>query len=162
VLCLLEGATAEEAARQLDCPLGTVKSRLARGREALRVRLVRRGVAPGIALTAVSTGIESTVSAELVRATAAAGSSRVAPGILAFPKGASPAMFPKSALLALLLVALVSFTGAGMAAYWKTPPRAKSVASRLIAQANLRPVPAKSARPGSPPPQNDSTDLGFL
>ena len=28
VLCLLEGLTAEEASRQLSCPVGTVKSRL--------------------------------------------------------------------------------------------------------------------------------------
>ena len=44
VLCDLEGHTHELAARHLGCPVGTVKSRLARGREKLRYRLVRRGV----------------------------------------------------------------------------------------------------------------------
>jgi RNA polymerase sigma factor (sigma-70 family) len=43
VLCDLEGHSYEEAARQLGCPVGTVRSRLARGRERLRGRLVRRG-----------------------------------------------------------------------------------------------------------------------
>jgi RND family efflux transporter MFP subunit len=46
VLCDLEGRTHEQAARHLGWPVGTVKSRLSRGRERLRGRLVRRGVAP--------------------------------------------------------------------------------------------------------------------
>jgi RNA polymerase sigma factor (sigma-70 family) len=45
VLCYLEGRTNEEAAIQLGCPKGTILSRLARGREWLRSRLTRRGVA---------------------------------------------------------------------------------------------------------------------
>ncbi len=48
VLCLLEGLTPEQAARQLKCPEGTVHSRLARGRVQLRGRLIRRGL-PGVA-----------------------------------------------------------------------------------------------------------------
>jgi RNA polymerase sigma factor (sigma-70 family) len=44
VLCYLEGQTCEAAARRLGWPVGTVKSRLARGRERLRGRLIRRGV----------------------------------------------------------------------------------------------------------------------
>ena len=47
VLCDLDGRTHEEAARHLGCPVGTVKSRLVRGRERLRDRLTRRGLAPG-------------------------------------------------------------------------------------------------------------------
>ncbi|MGH7222680.1 MAG: sigma-70 family RNA polymerase sigma factor, partial [Gemmataceae bacterium] len=44
VLCYLEGLSHEEAARQLACPLATLRSRLARGREKLRVTLARRGL----------------------------------------------------------------------------------------------------------------------
>jgi RNA polymerase sigma factor (sigma-70 family) len=44
VLTYLEGKTTEEVARLLGCPKGTVKSRLARGRDRLRARLVRRGI----------------------------------------------------------------------------------------------------------------------
>jgi RNA polymerase sigma factor (sigma-70 family) len=54
VLCYLEGLTAEQAARQLGWPSGTVRSRLARGRERLRARLVRRGVAPSAAALAAA------------------------------------------------------------------------------------------------------------
>ncbi len=44
VLCDLEERSYEEAARHLRCPVGTVKSRLARARERLREALSRRGV----------------------------------------------------------------------------------------------------------------------
>jgi RNA polymerase sigma factor (sigma-70 family) len=44
VLCDLEGMPLKEAARQLDCPQGTVASRLARAREKLANRLARSGV----------------------------------------------------------------------------------------------------------------------
>jgi RNA polymerase sigma factor (sigma-70 family) len=45
LLCYLEGKTVDEAAEQLGWPRGTVGTRLARARERLRGRLVRRGVA---------------------------------------------------------------------------------------------------------------------
>jgi len=50
VLCHLEGLTHEQTAQQLHWPVGTVRSRLARGREQLRGRLVRRGVALSVGL----------------------------------------------------------------------------------------------------------------
>ncbi len=54
VLCYLENQTNEEAARRLGCPVGTVFSRLARGRALLRARLTRRGIA-------LSTGLLTTL-----------------------------------------------------------------------------------------------------
>ena len=54
VLCHLEGLTHEEAAERLRWPVGTVRSRLARARDRLRSRLVRRGLAPSAVLPAVS------------------------------------------------------------------------------------------------------------
>jgi RNA polymerase sigma-70 factor (ECF subfamily) len=48
VLCYLEGLTHEEAARRLRCPVGTVRSRLSRGRAILKERLDRAGL--GIAV----------------------------------------------------------------------------------------------------------------
>jgi RNA polymerase sigma factor (sigma-70 family) len=49
LLCYLQGQTNEEAAELLRCPTGTVKIRLLRGREMLRKRLVRRGLALSLA-----------------------------------------------------------------------------------------------------------------
>jgi RNA polymerase sigma factor (sigma-70 family) len=49
VLCYLESKTNEEAATQLSWPVGTVKARLSRARDMLRMRLARRGMgAPAI------------------------------------------------------------------------------------------------------------------
>lgn len=56
VLCVLEGLTREEAARQLGWTETTVKGRLQRGREWLRQRLERRGIGLTAALAATLTG----------------------------------------------------------------------------------------------------------
>jgi RNA polymerase sigma factor (sigma-70 family) len=69
VLCDLEGLTHEEAARDLRCPVGTIKSRLARGRERLRGRLTRRGLAPSslmVAPVVPATLVESVVQASML------------------------------------------------------------------------------------------------
>ena len=50
VLCDLEECSHQQAARHLGWPIGTVKSRLARGRARLRDRLSRRGLAPNAGL----------------------------------------------------------------------------------------------------------------
>jgi RNA polymerase sigma factor (sigma-70 family) len=52
VLCCLEGKTTDEAAQLLGWPRGTVGTRVARGRKRLRDGLLRRGVAPALALVA--------------------------------------------------------------------------------------------------------------
>jgi RNA polymerase sigma factor (sigma-70 family) len=63
VLCDLEGRTCEDAARHLGCPVGTIGSRLARGRERLRGRLARRGLSPGAGALIAAISAESRVEA---------------------------------------------------------------------------------------------------
>ncbi len=55
MLCYWQGLTQDQAAVQLGCPLGTVRSRLARARDLLRRRLSRRGLTPlaGIVMAAL-------------------------------------------------------------------------------------------------------------
>lgn len=48
LLCDLDGLTHEQAATRLECPVGTVKSRLSSARARLRSRLTRRGFAPAL------------------------------------------------------------------------------------------------------------------
>ncbi len=48
VLCYLQGLTHAEAAGQLRCPVGTVRSRLARGRTLLKAHLERSELAPEV------------------------------------------------------------------------------------------------------------------
>ena len=49
ILCYFDGLTQEQAAAQLRCPLGTIQSRLARGRAKLKARLEKRDAGFGVA-----------------------------------------------------------------------------------------------------------------
>jgi RNA polymerase sigma factor (sigma-70 family) len=75
LLCYLEGKTQEEAARLLGCPLGTVRSRLARGRDRLRAVLERQGVrlsTTALVAALVGSGASTALPAPLLKATARA------------------------------------------------------------------------------------------
>src|SRR6185312_7924606 len=76
VLCYLEENTQDEAARRLGWPRGTLKRRLERGRERLRIRLTRRGVTLGAGLFAAAlmeSGTRGAVPAALRQGTVQAG-----------------------------------------------------------------------------------------
>jgi RNA polymerase sigma factor (sigma-70 family) len=81
VLCHLEGVTHEEAARRLGCPRETVTTRITRGRERLRQRLVQRGVmlsAGGLAVLLTenaAAAVTPEAAAGVVRAALHAGAS---------------------------------------------------------------------------------------
>jgi RNA polymerase sigma factor (sigma-70 family) len=75
LLCYLEGLSNEEAAQYLECPLGTLKTRLAKAREILQGRLARRGVALSAALFVLllgGTAPAADVPRRLIRSTVAA------------------------------------------------------------------------------------------
>jgi RNA polymerase sigma factor (sigma-70 family) len=116
VLCLLEGLTHEQAARHLGWPVGTVKSRLANGRERLRSRLIRRGLTPGALLAATVT--RAAMPASLVEATARASvwflTGRSAAGVVPAAAAALAARVQRSRLMikAFLLMAAVLAMGA--------------------------------------------------
>jgi RNA polymerase sigma factor (sigma-70 family) len=106
VLCDLEGQTDEEAARQLGCALGTVKSRLASARKRLRDRLIHRGFAPsavtlfgGIAAGTARAAVPAALSASAVRAALegaaarAAGTGAVSASVLTLTQGVLTIMF---------------------------------------------------------------------
>jgi RNA polymerase sigma factor (sigma-70 family) len=123
ILCYLEGKTVDEAARQLGRPRGTVGTWLARGRERLRHRLVRRGVAlTSLALTAAlaRNAGAACVPAQLVSGTvrAAAGSAAaagvVSSQVAALTEGVLRAMFVSKVKLVLgLVLSAALVTGAG-------------------------------------------------
>jgi RNA polymerase sigma factor (sigma-70 family) len=70
-LCYFGGLTHEQAARQLACPVGTIRSRLASARQRLHARLTRRGLAPaaGIAILLSASTLRAAVPATLLRST---------------------------------------------------------------------------------------------
>ena len=118
LLCALEGLSHEEAAQQLRWPVGTVKSRLVRGRRRLQGRLARRGLAADIADTPAWA---APVPLALAMATTrAALQSVVGMTAAAAPAAASPAgsvaFLLQSELRALLLAKVTLVGGAVFAA----------------------------------------------
>jgi RNA polymerase sigma factor (sigma-70 family) len=114
VLCYLQGKTNEQAARELGWPSGSMSRRLARARELLRRRLVRRGVAlsAGGALTAAVP--EALAQATLRAGREAAAGGTVPPVAAALAKGVIHTMFVtrvKTFLLGVLVVALLGAAG---------------------------------------------------
>jgi RNA polymerase sigma factor (sigma-70 family) len=74
VLCDMEGLTEGQAARRLDRPIGTIRSQLSRGRQRLRCRLIRRGLAPAtvaLVLAQAASAEARAVAPLLVRSTVA-------------------------------------------------------------------------------------------
>ncbi len=127
VLCLLEGFTAEEAALKLSCPIGTAKSRLARGREALRARLTARGLAPAAALAVVVEGagqtLASSVSQALLLSTvriAGLTPERISPAVVALSKGVATNMLPKTSILAVTICGGMALAGAGVVGWQRS------------------------------------------
>jgi RNA polymerase sigma factor (sigma-70 family) len=91
VLCYLQGMTHEAAAKQLGCPVGTVRSRLARGRGILGARLARRRLTLSGAIFGAALSLQSAsavVPSRLRRATVKA-ATRVAAGWAAAGGGLS-------------------------------------------------------------------------
>jgi RNA polymerase sigma factor (sigma-70 family) len=120
VLVDIEGRTHEQAARHLGCAVGTVKSRLARGRKRLRGRLVRRGVAPVLALAAASAGgaARAAVPTSLAESTVvyAATASAVPTSVAVITEGVLIFMFLRKVKLVMTAATIVAALAAGAVA----------------------------------------------
>ena len=142
VLFHLEGLTQGAVAQQLGWPLGTVQGRLARARDLLRSRLVRRGLAPAAA--ALATGVAGTagaaVPASLREATLAAAGRLLAGGAaagavpasafaLAFGTARSLAMIRAKVTLGLASALLLGAAGFGVLHLRAAPPVSAPVAA---------------------------------
>lgn len=128
ILCCLEGLARDEAAQQLGWSVSTLKGRLERGREVLRSRLVRRGVALSGALgatllseSAVRARVpmvltNATVRSALVYASGGAAATGIVPAeVNALVQGVTRAMTLTKIKIAVacLLVTGVFVAGAG-------------------------------------------------
>jgi RNA polymerase sigma factor (sigma-70 family) len=127
ILCCLEGKTHAEAARLLGRPPGTVSCWLKRGRERLRGRLIRRGIAPAVAITALGeTQIRDVMAGALVKSACGAakvlatdGEAAISHRVSLLVDGALRGMaLTKLKMVMMLVLALsVAAGGAGMLAY---------------------------------------------
>ncbi len=182
VLCELEGLTYQEAAHRLDCPVSTIGVRLIRGRERLRDRMIRRGIAPATA-TALASALlgegsaAALLSAALVDATAqaavgfvvsdAAAAGLVPAGVLALAEAVLRAMklarlkVAASAVLAVGLAASLGWVGGHLPVATATPTErgaGRSVpvepTSVIVGQPATDPAPvaAPAATPAVSPP----------
>lgn len=157
VLCYFQGLSPEQAARVLECPVGTVQSRLARGRERLRSRLTRRGLgaavgtlmgaSPPPAPSALLADAAVRAASPLSGAAASASAVRIAEGVL------RTMFLTKIRTAALALVATAALAAAGAQALLQEPaaptPPIKPTAVRTAPG-----PPPDGRRPGadSPPP----------
>lgn len=103
ILCYLGGRSAEEAARELGCPRGTILSRLAAARKRLGDRLTRRGVT--LTVAGGFFGIQAT--GRLVSQTVAAARNPF-PG----PAATGPAVLAESVVCAMANTKLATACGA--------------------------------------------------
>jgi len=120
MVCLLEGMSHAEAARHLGWPLGTLKTRLERGRQLLRQRLHRRGLALSTAALTVllNEQITAAVPPVLARMTLQAAAHRAGSAtVMALADRATRVLSAwkmKLALIGVLSVCLLGFAAAAL------------------------------------------------
>ena len=114
-LCYFEGLTHEEAAARLGCPVGTVRSRLARGRALLRRRLEPARIPPGADPPPATLVPSLVLSTSQAAARLAAGHplAGVAPARVAEVATGVIAAMCRTKIVAAILVALGSLAGWG-------------------------------------------------
>jgi RNA polymerase sigma factor (sigma-70 family) len=173
VLCALEGQTCEQAAAELGCPVGTVKSRLSRAREKLQSRLVRRGLTPSVGLVAMCLSPEpaAAMPARLVNSTIRAATQMaagraitagtVSAAVAALLEGTLKTMSISSLkyATAALSAAIVVATGAGLFAD-QTP--GNSPAETVDQATPNNPVSNVVREPTPSPPADRQADLASL
>jgi RNA polymerase sigma factor (sigma-70 family) len=137
-LCDVEGLSIDAAAQRLGCPSGTVGSRLSRGRQRVRERLTRRGLAPTALIPCAR--LRPQVPAGLLETT-----TRAATGVLATSAAALTHSVLRSMLvtrIAILAAALVTLGLVGLGAAALAGPRRDVGPSAAVVQVTDKPAPA--------------------
>ena len=157
VLCYLEGLTRDESAGRLGFSQGTLQRRLEEGRERLRKRLERRGLALSAALLAAGVGgtaVSPSVAASTTRSALLVASGQTAgvgARILGLASGAlRPAAGPRKVVGAILLAATLTAVAAGLLAL-RAPVTAGGDPAPAPAAAPAADKHGRDAAPAEPP-----------
>lgn len=150
ILCYLEGLSHLEASERLGWPVGTVRGRMARGRDLLRNRLTRRGVTWSALTTTLMTTSDarsSTIPEALLESTVRAASRCVLTSSLArtlsgpaitLTEGVLSSMLWNKLKFLALAVAGTSVLTAGLAVISRHLPPAASAAENASVNAHAR------------------------
>lgn len=147
IACFLEGLTRDEAARQLGWSLATLGRRLEHGRELLRLRLARQGLAPALVLfpAALATGVASAaVPAALAKATVqaalsfGAGETAAAANVLYLAERVLTGMSSNLFRISSVVVAALVFVAAGAGVTALARPAASGAEEPVAKVADLR------------------------
>ena len=143
VLCDLQGLTHEEAARRLGRPVSTISTRLSRGRERLKGRLSRRGLAlpAGVATAALIAEGASAMPPALVDATLKVAMSASA-GLAAGTVPASIVIVTRGVLRSMLFTRRRMMAAAALAA--------GTLATGVVVLAHQGPSPRPAPGPDGP------------
>ncbi len=156
VMCHLQGLTHEEAADRLNCPVGTVRSRLARGRALLRGWLERWGLGPPVASSGPESridhdGVPPIVAAHLIETTAQA-ASRLAAGLplgevvsarlVGIVAGVARSMMLSKLTISVSLVSVAVLAAWGVSAGLAAPkaPDSKSATAPVVTSTSSSPI----------------------
>jgi RNA polymerase sigma factor (sigma-70 family) len=167
ILCCLEGKARDEVAQELGWSVGSVKGRLERGRELLRTRLARRGLALSTALfvltgTLASAAVPPSLAAATAGAAAKFAAGQPLAGLVspqtialtdAYLHGTLLAKVKMAALAAVLL--LGTFGSSLGAIYLARPGQQPAGDSAVIVPRPATPTPVS----GAPPPSQAVADV---
>jgi RNA polymerase sigma factor (sigma-70 family) len=164
VLCYLEGLTHAEAAHQLGWPVGTVESRLARGRERLKERLTARGataMVPVLGPSSIPEIVPAAAPAAWIGTTARA-AARFAAGDAAAPvasagvtsmaRGMIRSMGWHHARLAIGFVLATAIVATGALTAFRAGSRPSPAFAQQGGRRQVTPAPEKPAAPPTPAP----------
>jgi RNA polymerase sigma factor (sigma-70 family) len=162
VLCYLEGLTRDEAAQRLGCPLGTLKSRLERGKDLLGRALTRRGVGLGAALAAslaLAGRGSGAVPPALVQSAldGVRGAAAVSPGVRTLLGSATPSVLvTRLSVVAVLMTVGLAAAGFALAMRQQTPAAAPAESPAAAS------IPRAADTLGDPLPDGVLLRLGSL
>ncbi len=172
VLCELKGYTVEEAARLAKCPVGTLASRLARGRQRLRDRLTRGssgGAIPAFAPAPTASALPPSLAEITVRLVADFTGGRAAESVLSSTGVALARDVSRSLLMTKLrssAAILAALGGVTILASWAglsiARPQTPAVSSPILAKDQAQspaPKPAVGTEAKAGPAQKSPDEL---